>query len=152
MAVIRHHFALNVLSLLSFALMAAALIALVSTHALFSPAPPAIAVQVAALILMLWARVTFRLRSFHASAEPTAGGLVVAGPYRYIRHPIYTAGCVIGWAGVLSHLSIVSVSLGILLFVGALGRMLSEERLLVQHYPEYRDYATHTKRMLPGVF
>jgi len=81
--------------------MAAALIALVVTHALFSPALSAIAVQVAAVILMLWARVTFRLRSFHASAEPTAGGLVVAGPYRYIRHPIYTAGCGIGWAGVL---------------------------------------------------
>jgi protein-S-isoprenylcysteine O-methyltransferase Ste14 len=39
------------------------------------------------------ARVTFGRRSFHAAANPTAGGLVTTGPYRLIRHPIYTAAC-----------------------------------------------------------
>lgn len=48
---------------------------------------------------MAWARLTFGRRSFHASAVPTAGGVETRGPYRFIRHPIYTAACVIGSAG-----------------------------------------------------
>jgi len=143
---------LKATSLFSLAVMAAALITLLMTHALFSAAPLVILVQGGALVLMLWARITFGLRSFHASAEPTAGGLVIAGPYRYIRHPIYTAACLFGWAGVVAHLSAFTSLLGILLFLGALGRIVSEERLLVLRYPEYRDYAQHTKRMIPGVF
>lgn len=31
-----------------------------------------------------------------------AGGLVTNGPYRFIRHPIYTAVCLFVWTGVLS--------------------------------------------------
>jgi len=40
---------------------------------------------------MLWARLTFGGRSFHAGANPTAGGVVTTGPYRFVRHPIYAA-------------------------------------------------------------
>jgi protein-S-isoprenylcysteine O-methyltransferase Ste14 len=59
----------------------------------FSGSPYVIAAQSAALLLFLWARVTFGRRSFHLMANPTEGGLVTTGPYRYIRHPIYTAMC-----------------------------------------------------------
>ena len=52
-------------------------------HALFADHPVGIAVQVAAVLLMLWARVTFGLRSFHAAANPTEGGIVTSGPYRW---------------------------------------------------------------------
>src|SRR5262245_36894731 len=64
--------------------------------------PVPIAVQVAAGALMLWARLTFRVRSFHAGADPTPGGLVTTGPYRFVRHPIYTAILLFVWAGVAS--------------------------------------------------
>jgi protein-S-isoprenylcysteine O-methyltransferase Ste14 len=32
------------------------------------------------------------------------------------------------------------------------GRILSEERLLVERYPEYREYARATRRMIPGIW
>jgi protein-S-isoprenylcysteine O-methyltransferase Ste14 len=143
---------LKAVSLVSFLLMVAALIGLIAIGSLFSPAPAAIAVQCGAVALMLWARMTFGGRSFHATANPTAGGLVTTGPFHYIRHPIYTAGCLIGWAGVFAHLSAESVALGLLLFAGGLGRMLCEERLVAETYPEYREYARVTKRMIPFVF
>ena len=101
---------------------------------------------------MLWARFTFGSRSLHASAEPTAGGLVTTGPYHFIRHPIYTAACLFGWAGILANWSLVAGGLGILLFAGAVGRMLCEERLVTAMYPAYREYAKITKRMLPYAF
>jgi protein-S-isoprenylcysteine O-methyltransferase Ste14 len=125
---------------------------LLLTHSLLSPSPVVIAVQCAAFGLMLWARATFGRRSLHASADPTAGGLVTTGPYHFIRHPIYTAACLFGWAGIVANWSLVAAMLGVLLFVGAVGRMLCEERLVTEMYPAYRDYAKVTKRMLPYAF
>lgn len=50
------------------------------------------------------------------------------------------------------HWSWLSVALGVALFGGGLIRMLCEERLLRESYPEYSDYSRVTKRMLPPVF
>jgi len=143
---------LKAVSIGALLLMMAALVGLWVTHSLFSPSPFAIAAQCAAVALMIWARLTFGGRSFHAAANPTAGGLVTTGPYRYIRHPIYTAACLFGWAGVVANWSALSAALGVLLFLGALGRMLCEERLVAERYPEYRQYASVTKRMVPYLF
>jgi protein-S-isoprenylcysteine O-methyltransferase Ste14 len=100
---------------------------------------------------MIWARVTFGIRSFHATARPTAGGLVTTGPYRFIRHPIYAAVLYFTWVGVFSHTSALNVVLGLFATAGTIIRMATEERLLIQRYPEYRDYAARTRRVIPFV-
>ncbi len=132
--------------------MLAALLGLWWIQALFSPHPIIIALQLAAVLLMLWARVTFGLRSFHAAANPTAGGLVTRGPYHFIRHPIYASICLFVWAAVLGHFSLLAVSLGVLATLGALARLFCEEHLLERQYPEYRAYALRTRRLLPGLW
>ena len=143
---------LRTISLAALLLMALALAGLAVRGAFFSSQPVAIMAEVAAVALMIWARLAFGNRSFHAAANPTPGGLVTSGPYRFIRHPIYTAVCLFGWSGILAHWSLINVLLGALLFVGAVGRMLCEERLIIEIYPEYRDYAQATKRMVPYIF
>jgi|SRR5690349_16513218 len=143
---------LKVISILGLFVMIGALVGLYKIGILFTPQPIAIAVQVIAIALMVWARVTFGRRSFHAAANPTVGGLVTSGPYRIIRHPIYTAACLFCWGAILAHLSLVSVALGMLLLLGAVMRMMCEERLLKQKYPEYVEYAKITKRMVPYLF
>jgi len=140
------------LSLAGLVLMIAGIVGLFYEKALFTPFPVAIGVQAAAVALMLWARLTFGRRSFHAAADPTSGGLVTTGPYHFIRHPIYTAACLICWAGVLANPSLKAIGCGVLVLIGAFLRMLSEEQLVVQRYPEYAEYARRTKRMLPYVF
>jgi len=143
---------LMTLSLAALLLMVVAVLGLLATNSLLARTPEGIAVQVAALLLIVWARLTFGRRSFHASADPTPGGLVTTGPYRFIRHPIYTAACLFVWAGVLLNWSVLAGLLGVVLLVGAFVRMLCEERLVVAAYPEYREYARSTKRMVPYVF
>ena len=142
----------DALSIVGLLTMMAALAGLYALGDLFSPMPIVIGVQVAAVALMAWARLTFGIRSFHASADPTAGGLVTTGPYRYIRHPIYAAGCLIGWAGVASHFSLGSLGLGALLFIGGLTRIICEERLIKEKYPQYAEYSKTTNRMIPYLF
>jgi protein-S-isoprenylcysteine O-methyltransferase Ste14 len=143
---------LKVISILGLVVMIGALIGLYEIGVLFTAQPIAIALQVIAVGLMVWARVTFGRRSFHAAANPTAGGLVTTGPYRIIRHPIYTAACLFGWGSIVVHWSVVSVEFGILLLLGALMRMICEEQLVKQKYPEYVKYAKVTKRMVPYLF
>jgi protein-S-isoprenylcysteine O-methyltransferase Ste14 len=139
------------LSILAFVISVLALLTLIARRSLFAHGWLAIAIQIGAVCLMIWARLTFGLRSFHAAANPTSGGLVTKGPYRFIRHPIYAAVIYFVWAGVLSHLSLINVCLGIIITAGLVIRIRSEERLLIGMYPEYADYAAKTKRIVPFV-
>jgi protein-S-isoprenylcysteine O-methyltransferase Ste14 len=120
-------------------------------HTLFATGPASITVQLGALAIIIWARITFKARSFHVSANPTAGGLVTTGPYRYWRHPIYAAGIYIAAAALGSHIDLTNAGLFLMVVVGLGIRMWAEEKLVAQMYPEYRQYAARTKRIIPYV-
>src|SRR5258706_14515506 len=89
---------LKILSITGYIGMMGGLLGLLATRSLFSSSPFVISLQLAALGLFLWARVEFGRRSYHVVADPTEGGLVTSGPYRYIRHPVYAPFCLFTWA------------------------------------------------------
>lgn len=106
----------------------------------------------AGVALGLWALAANRPGNFNITPAPRAGGhLVVKGPYRWIRHPMYTAlilaaaGAVIavpdGWMG--------SMLVG--LVATLLVKAALEERWMVQAHPGYRDYQKTSRRFVPGV-
>jgi protein-S-isoprenylcysteine O-methyltransferase Ste14 len=143
---------LKQISVLAFVAAAVCLVWLAFQYALLGTGPVKIGIQVAAVLLMVWARLTFGLRSFHAAANPTAGGLVTHGPYRYLRHPIYSAVLYFLWAGIAAHPSKTHILVALLASALLGVRMISEERLLLGEYPEYADYARRTPRVLPFLF
>jgi len=120
-------------------------------YAILGAGPITITIQVIAVLLMVWARLTFGIRSFHGLANPTAGGLVTTGPYRYIRHPIYAAILYFLWAGIAAHPSLVALAVVLLATAFTAVRIVAEEKLLVTMYPEYGGYARVTKRLVPFV-
>jgi protein-S-isoprenylcysteine O-methyltransferase Ste14 len=130
----------------------AGVVILVFRDSLLASGVIAIGVQVASTLLMLWARMSLGRRSFHAAADPTEGGLVTWGSYKYLRHPIYAAVLYFLWAGVLTHPGIINGLSGALVTVGLAVRMAAEERLVAERYPEYAAYAAHTKRIIPFIF
>ena len=132
--------------------MVSGLLFLVFMHSLFSLSAVVIALQVMALLLFFWARITLGRRSFHVAANPTEGGLVETGPYRYIRHPIYTAMCLFTGAGAAAHLSWKTVLAFCVILGFAVIRIFCEESLVARRYPDYRQYATRTWRMVPAIF
>jgi len=138
-------------SLAALLLMSAGLLALFAAGHLFARHPISIAVQAAAVALLIAARMAFGVRSFHATANPTEGGLVTSGPYRYIRHPIYAAAIYFTWAGALDGWSWTTVAGALAVTVGGFLRMLAEERLVAERYPEYREYQARTHRIIPYV-
>ena len=125
---------------------------LVFRESLFGVGPTVISIQVFAGLIMLWSRVTFGKRSFHASASPTSGGLITTGPYKFIRHPIYASILYFTWAGISAHFSIINILLGVTVTAGLFIRILAEERLVGTLYPNYLLYAARTKRIIPYIF
>lgn len=142
----------RIASLIATAVLVAAVLALLLRHALLATGAPFLGAQALAVLLMAWARVTFGLRSFHAGANPTAGGIVSRGPYAWIRHPIYAAILLFVWAGMASHGGAVDAVLAGIATLGVAVRIGAEERLLRETYPDYVDYARRTKRLIPFVF
>ena len=143
---------LKPVSVAAFVVMVLGIVTQYRVHALFARHLPVVAVQILAVVLMIAARLTFGRRSFHAAANPTAGGLVTTGPYAYVRHPIYAAVLYFVWAGALDNPSAAALAAAAAVSAGAIVRMLSEERLLLARYPDYRNYMARVRRIVPFVF
>ena len=139
------------LSISGYIILAAALVVLILRKSFFAEGSILIAIQILAAMLMIWARITFGLRSFHAAANPTEGGLVTTGPFKFIRHPIYASVIYFILASVISHLSLLNIFLTVVCYLGAAIRIYLEERLILTKYLEYSEYAKRTKRIIPFI-
>ena len=107
----------------------------------------------AAIALGLWALWANRPGNFHIRPVPREGGhLVQHGPYRWIRHPMYSALLLAGVAA--ARLSGDGVSWLILLALAAVLAVKAavEERALAAHYADYPGYQKRTRRFVPGIY
>lgn len=89
-------------------------------------------------------------RSISIMAE--ARKLVTSGPYRVIRHPLYLAEQVAIVGIFLQFMSWQAALVLVVHFFFQIRRMLNEERILTESFPEYRAYASRTARLIPGVW
>ena len=126
-----------------------AVILLAATHSLFSSSAVVITAQILAVGILIWARRSFPTKAFRVDATPSAETVIRRGPYRLIRHPMYSAALLFIWAGVLSHLSLWTVAIGTVVTVVAALRIVFEERFLRDRYSDYAAYADVTKAIVP---
>ena len=84
---------------------------------------------------------------------PAQRGLVMAGPYRVVRHPIYF-GYLIGHIGFLMvNFSWRNAAVLALLYVAQVVRIRREEAVLAASSTDYRGYQRRVRwRLLPGVY
>ena len=106
-------------------------------------------VSLFALLLVVTGKCTLG-RSF--GLIPANRGVVVGGPYNFVRHPIYTGYLVTHLAFICAHPTVWNLSL-ILVADGALViRALFEERMLLAD-TRYREYCQRVGwHLVPGVF
>lgn len=117
--------------------------------------------QVAGLIgytlsmaVLLWA---MRVNPFYSSVvriqEERGHHPIMKGPYRFVRHPGYTASMVGAFCGGLALGSWVAM-VPILLFIGLfIRRTILEDRMLQRYLAGYAEYAAKVRyRLIRGVF
>jgi protein-S-isoprenylcysteine O-methyltransferase Ste14 len=112
------------------------------------------AVLLGAVGFAIWARLTLGRNWSGALASVGENHeLVVVGPYRYVRHPIY-AGFLVAMLAtaviigtVASYLAVLVAALAFLMRIGM------EEALMLSQFPDaYRAYRAKTAALIPGLF
>jgi protein-S-isoprenylcysteine O-methyltransferase Ste14 len=101
--------------------------------------------------LAVWARVHLGRNWGMPMTEKAEPELVTSGPYRFVRHPIYS-GVLLGLVG-----TALATNLGWLIAFGAALAYFAysasvEERVLTASFPDaYARYRAHTKMLIPFV-
>lgn len=107
-------------------------------------------VGVAGLALFAWMFRHLGLNVTSTSAPRDRGTLVTSGPYRRMRHPMYTAALILLVAAILLTANTVVAIGGVAAFVLLAARSrLEEQRLVAKFGDEYRAYQARTGRFLP---
>ena len=108
---------------------------------------PSVLVLISAAI-MIYARVTLG-RSI--GFVPADRGIVTRGPYKFVRHPIYSGGFVALLAFILRLYSPLTLLLAVILVGLLMLKSVIEERFLRDN-PEYAAYMKQVRhRWIPGI-
>ncbi len=112
-----------------------------------------LAVQTAGLAFAVWARRTLGKNWAGRITLCANQELVVRGPYRVVRHPIYS-GLLFGILGTAVVVGQVRAILGLLLMMtGVLIKIRREEAALRQHFGSaYLEYAHRVPALVPGMW
>lgn len=126
---------------------------LIFTGPLFPDKWWAIALFVAGAFLGLWAIYTIRLGNLSILPYVKEGGKMVAkGPYRFIRHPMYTGLILIGWALVGGHFTPLRLTFALILSIALIIKLHLEEEYLKKSFQPYHEYSKKTKKLIPFVY
>jgi protein-S-isoprenylcysteine O-methyltransferase Ste14 len=104
------------------------------------------------LLLAVWARIYLGKNWGFPMSQKNDPELVTDGPYRYIRHPIYT-GILMGILGSAIANSVFWFTLLIIAGIYFIYSAVMEENLMIKQFPKvYPSYKSKTKMLIPFIF
>jgi protein-S-isoprenylcysteine O-methyltransferase Ste14 len=119
-------------------------------------APPGPARQAISDVLLVcgmsWSVWSLRSLDRNVSVLAQARGVVDRGPYRWLRHPLYTGEIVSTLGVAIAMNSLTALAFWLVLCVLQVYRALREEQVLLKALPAYRAYRRRTAALMPGVF
>jgi protein-S-isoprenylcysteine O-methyltransferase Ste14 len=88
------------------------------------------------------------LRPFLNPQETAAPRLVVTGLYRYVRHPLYSAGLLFLWLTPVMTTNLLAMAAGLTIYI-LVGTLHEEYRLMREFGEAYREYRRRTPMLIP---
>ena len=110
-------------------------------------------VGVVSLALLAWVQATLG-RFWSTNLQLTEDHqLVTGGPYRWVRHPMYSALFLFFVGGSLLAADLILLGLTVIALVVLSRRVPAEEAMMVERFGDaYREYAARTGRSLPRLW
>jgi protein-S-isoprenylcysteine O-methyltransferase Ste14 len=106
-------------------------------------------VQLLGLALAVWARVYLGRNWGMPTTMRAEPELVTAGPYRYVRHPIYT-GIILAVAAASLIFNVIALVVAFCVLVLFYNSARVEERNMTDVFPsQYPEYKARTKMLIP---
>ena len=123
----------------------------------FAPVNPALSsvgviLCVAGMAFLVWARQHLGKNWSQTVSAKIGHELVMSGPYRYVRHPMYAGGLL---AAIGSAIVCGGAFIFLLVILGALflWRVGAEDKLMAEQFPnEYLEYKKRTKALIPFIW
>ena len=118
-------------------------------------APPGRAGQVVSDVLLVaglaWSVWSLRALGRNVSVLAQARDVASTGPYRWVRHPLYTGELVSSLGVVIAMNSLAAAVCWVALCALQVYRAMREEQVLAETLPAYRAYRGRTAALVPGI-
>ena len=109
-------------------------------------------VETGGIALGVWSMVVMGRKNLNIAPTLRDGAqLVIKGPYRLIRHPMYASVLLTIWALIIDQFTLLRLIVGLILTADLMIKMLYEEGILKRHFRDYPAYMERTKRIIPFI-
>ncbi|HQG32287.1 MAG TPA: isoprenylcysteine carboxylmethyltransferase family protein, partial [Deltaproteobacteria bacterium] len=78
--------------------------------------------------------------------------LVQTGPYRLVRHPMYSGGIILAYGWALAAGGWLTLAYATVLLVFLDIKSAREEQWLAERFPDYSDYQRRVRKLIPFVY
>jgi len=123
------------------------------TPPLFPDSYFSLSLLLVSVLIGLWALWAFRYTRINIFPYlPKGAKLIQAGPYRYVRHPMYTAVLLFSLSYVVQEPNWLYVVYFLSLLIVIILKIRFEERKLKEHFHHYQLVFFKTYRLVPCIY
>lgn len=109
--------------------------------------------MILAVVNGLWAVMSMNRKTLTVLPELREhASLVTSGPYKYIRHPMYTSVLMLLTGMLLNEFNFIRLTVLIVVLIVLILKLRLEEKQLQNRFPGYKQYMLKTKRLVPFVY
>lgn len=110
-------------------------------------------IMLLSLLLGIWSIIAMSKSRLNIMPEPLKDAhLITSGPYKLIRHPMYTAVVSFAVGALLTNPDKLRGITTLLLIAVLIVKLNHEEKMLLTKFPEYKTYMSSTYRLIPYLF
>lgn len=105
------------------------------------------------IILVVWSLWVMRVSKIRMLPKPhVEAELVTNGPYRLLRHPMYTAVLVFTAGLSTAYFYWYKIVVWLILLIVLIIKLHWEERMLAQKFPDYHSYREKSYKLIPFLY
>lgn len=103
-------------------------------------------------LIGLWSALLLN-KNFSVLPVPVKNAVLIkSGPYKYVRHPIYTVVILLALIWITGKFSYINLFVWIALIVVFIVKMDYEEKKMSGKFPEYKNYIKNSKKLIPFIY